>query len=87
MQQDVRVLSSKEGPADNDVVMVNLPLVAARAPRQVEARQWWIALKEMLRKRALVAGKVAALLLCWSALLDFINVIARAARCHGELDG
>ena len=61
-QQDVRVSSSKEGPANNEVIMVDLPLEDVRSPRQIESRRWWITLRVMLKKRALVAGKAVSLL-------------------------
>ena len=62
MQQSVRVSRSEAGPADNEVIMVDLPLEDAGSPRQIELLRWWITLREMLRKRALVAGKAVSLL-------------------------
>ena len=66
MQQSVQVLRSEEGPADNEVV--DLPIEDAGSPRQIEVLRWWITLREMLRKRALVAGNGVSLL---HLMLDF----------------
>lgn len=62
MQQSVRVSRSEARPADDEGIMVDLPLEDAGSPRQIESLRWWIILREMLRKRALVAGKAVSLL-------------------------
>ena len=50
----------KEGVTDD------ASLHSLRALRRTQRRQWWIALREMLRKSALIAGKAPHLrLLCF----------------------
>ena len=48
--------------ADEGAITDGMSFVNLRALRHAQQRQWWIALREMLRKRALIAGKARILI-------------------------